>query len=367
MKKRIISVMLAAMILCAGCGAAINIEEDEITSEDKVEEFEDAKSESSNEVATISSEESSVDTSEEIDITDEEDDTTKDTDTSKDEDDSTNDVSIYESFVSNTEEVFFDESVSDILPYSLQRNFDLSKGYTIDEIIEASLDSYTSYDDSKDDPSFETKYIDCGNDGIDELLVDIRFPGMETADYTDYEEKYVDRWVIKEIDGKLIVKYVGALRHESYTIINDYGYIKNEVMGAYNGVLSESYGYLDADANWVLYYKYNYYLDMDDYVREKGNYGYDLDCSSDGWSNMQVEEYIFDDEAKITDSKDSGFITYYKYDSDGIIEDDSIYEDSSIYKKTFDDADVNICPYSEVEKRLEERREEIGLSEDVMG
>nr|MCR4635767.1 hypothetical protein [Butyrivibrio sp.] len=117
MKKRIISVMLAAMILCAGCGAAINIEEDEITSEDKVEELEDAKSESSNEVATISSEESSVDTSEEIDITDEEDDTTKDTDTSKDEDDSTNDVSIYESFVSNTEEVFFDESGSDILPY----------------------------------------------------------------------------------------------------------------------------------------------------------------------------------------------------------------------------------------------------------
>ena len=356
------------MILCAGCGAAINIEEDEITSEEKVEEFEDAKSESSNEVDTVSSEESSVDTSEETDnTTDEEDDTTKDTDTSKDEDDSTNDVSRYESFVSNTEEVFFDESGSDILPYSLQRNFDLSKGYTIDEIIEASLDSYTSYDDSKDDPSFETKYIDCGNDGIDELLVDIRFPGMETADYTDYEEKYVDRWVIKEIDGKLIVKYVGALRHESYTIINDYGYIKNEVMGAYNGVLSESYGYLDADANWVLYYKYNYYLDMDDYVREKGNYGYDLDCSSDGWSNMQVEEYIFDDEAKITDSKDSGFITYYKYDSDGIIEDDSIYEDSSIYKKTFDDADVNICPYSEVEKRLEERREEIGLSEDVMG
>ncbi len=349
MKKKIIKSVagiMATAIVITGCSSA----------QLKLDSENDAAVEESNMAdSEISEDKANSDVSEEF--------STKESEELAEE---TEDVSMYEAFISNAEKVYFDEE-SDVLPYHLQRKFDISEGYTLDELIETSLNAYYDNDESKGDPSIQNQYIDCGKDGVKELLVDIRYPGMEDSEYEEFDDKYVDHWVIKEIDNRLIVKYFGTDSLRSYTYINEYGYISILNTGAYLGVIPETFGYLDENANWVLYYRYYYYLDMSDFVREKGNLGLNLEYSSEEWKDMQVEEYLFDDEAGYTDSDKTGFTIYVKTDDNGVVEDDSIYGDSSEYKEFFDDAGINTCPRSEVEKRLEERREEIGLSEDVMG
>ena len=346
MRLRGLFTTLAITVLCVGCGINENNKLDEVNTESSIavsiEASEEATDEASEEATDEASEETTEDTS----------------------NISTQDR--YKAFASDSEKVYFDESGSEILPYDLGELFDLSKGYTISELIETSLVSYSMYDKEKGEPSFETKLIDCGKDGIDELQVDIRYPGMEDDHYEEDDDQYIDHWIIKDIDDKLVVKFFGASRLSSYTIINQYGYVENKTIGAYNGVLPESYGFIDKDGNWVLYYKYYYYLDVNDYAREKSPSGAELDFTSDEWKNMQIEEYLFDKNAKITESEKEGFITYFKYNDTGIIEDDSIYEASSVYKELFNEAGINTCKRGEVEKKLEERRAEIGLSDDIL-
>lgn len=359
--KTIAGAMVATIVL-SGCDSSqISLEADEAATEVSKEDVSVEKDEAATEesVEDASTKDASVEENTDDATLDESSD-----DEDSDESASLDNSELYEAFIDGSEKVYFNEE-DDILPYRYQQNLNYGEGYTVDELIEGSLASCYKYDDSKGDPTFESKYIDCGNDGIKELVVEVRFPGLENDEYEESEE-YLDEWVIKDIDGKLVAKYYGYTAHYWYTSINEYGYVSVNTVGAYLGVLTEQFGFLDENADWVLYYNYYYYLDMDDYVREKGNKGLILDCSSDDWNEMQVEEYVFDEKAPYTDSEKTGFMTYYKYDNDGIIDDDSIYEDSSIYKQTFDEAGVNTCPRSEVEERLEKRREEIGLSEEIM-
>ncbi|PWT27650.1 hypothetical protein [Butyrivibrio fibrisolvens] len=363
MKKRTLSIMLVVSLLCTGCGTTFNLSDVGNKSTKSIkEESMDLQNKSSNKEENISDNSNSSSDVSSIEVNENESSEAGSTNGNTD----TDGIDRYEAFISNTEKVYFDEE-SDVLPYHLQRKFDNSEGYTLDEIIETSLNAYYDNDKSKGDPSIQKQYIDCGKDGVKELLVDIRYPGMENSEYEEFDDKYVDHWVIKEVDNQLVVKYFGTDSLRSYTCINEYGCVNILNIGAYLGVLPETFGYLDENANWVLYYRYYYYLDMSDFVREKGNLGLNLEYSSEEWKDMQVEEYLFDDEAGYTDSDKTGFTIYVKTDDNGVVEDDSIYGDSSEYKEFFDDAGINTCPRSEVEKRLEERREEIGLSEDVMG
>ena len=347
MKKRVVLAVICMTFAVAACGKK-TVNDAEVTQEQSQEPSQGQSEELTDDASDVEASEDAY--------------------SSADEDSASSNPAdnLYEAFISNAEKAYFDEIVSDILPAELKREFDLSKAYTVDEIIETSLSAYKRYDDSKGEPSVETSYIDCGIDGKEELLLEIRYPGMEDSEYAESGDEYVDHWVIKEIDDKLFVKFFGGSRQGSYTVINQNGYVENITVGAYNGVLPESYGYLDKDADWVLYYRHYYYLDMGDYAREKALYGVELDLSSEDWNNMQVEEYIFDDEAEVTEVDQNGFITYFKIDDAGVVDDKSIYEDSSVYKKTFDNASIVVCPYSDVEERLKERRAEIGLTDEIM-
>ena len=91
-------------------------------------------------------------------------------------------------------------------------------GDLVDEI-------YEFYDLNTDDKVVEYAYLDCGNDGIDELAVRITVP---IGDQTEY-------FIIKEIGGQLETIYSVDAWPRRKVMLGQYGFIALEASGGAAG------------------------------------------------------------------------------------------------------------------------------------
>ncbi len=152
--------------------------------------------------------------------------------------------------------------------------------------------------------------------------------------------------------------------------ISDNGYYWSSGKSGQN-TISSTEGYFDANVNWHFYYGRIYYLDMDAFVRDLNNYAQnyninidmDKDYNSDEWRDAQVLVYFFDEDDAY--NYENYKCVLYLYDSNGNL-DSSIYDKDSLYYKEFEEMGIEIYSKEDIDVLLKNKREEIGLDEEII-
>ncbi|MBR6402688.1 MAG: hypothetical protein IKS48_04840 [Eubacterium sp.] len=227
--------------------------------------------------------------------------------------------------------------------------------YTISEIKDA-LNKYIE----KGIGSMEYAYIDCGVDGVKEMVLRIEMPSVHPG------AKYF--WVIKEIESRLQVIYAFEEFGEGYrdhVSINKFGYIEIEYRDA-TSVLSHHSSYIDADGKYEDGYGLSYNRSFEGFAGEMEEKGY-LDRNLDGeiyWYGLHLEP-------NNSGNTQENYISYEVYDEETKEKMDipNLYTDSK-YKKVMDYFnDVcgdKIITMDELNQKIEDKLDSIGLTEQIM-
>lgn len=260
----------------------------------------------------------------------------------------------YKAFLDGDEKAYFDNTFFLDISDEIAGAFDKKRGYTIYEIMETVIG--TSAFEGGGYNQAKPELIDCGMDEEKELLVDLSLPSYKDPVY-DMGEYYSNLLVIKEVDGRLETMFYTDSKAYSFGSVNAAGYVEYGGSARF-GIGVTGAGFLDADANWHLYYQDTYYLDHADYKRNRGLED-KLDTSSPEWEKVAINEYSFDDDS-------DPMAVYFLCDDNGAIRDPAAYTDVAVYRKAFEDAGIKAISGGEVGDLLTLRRDEIGLSLDVI-
>lgn len=235
------------------------------------------------------------------------------------------------------------------------------KAYTYDEMNQLFIE-----DTGCDDVTLsneEYAFIDCGNDGIPELIVGQVFmlPMDEAKLYS----------IFKYIDGELFLislKY-GYCRTEIN--VNNYGYITES--GSGGAVLYEFSGYyVNADGEEIFLYSEDDEMGMHGPVISEYNFPthsapegyYDMYCSdpdSDGeYTTVRYNftEYVYTEDD--SEYYSNNFYTFYDGNA-------AYAEPSPELKKIYDDNGLMYYECSEAERMIKEHEESLGVTDEIRG
>ncbi len=254
----------------------------------------------------------------------------------------------YESFLKGEGKLYFNQ----YMPSGYEAiQFEKTKGYTLSELLAVLKGKYTDVDI---DMEIDYAYLDCGNDGVEELA--IRFNGISV----EGPEISTQVYVIKDIEEKLECCYYYETWSRSHTDINCYGYVTSS---GSNGASNHGYdaGYIDADGKWNFIH----------YTEEEWNVGA-LDWNqkfgklSEIAAGKQYEGYIVVTTTRfeeiLTDEDFYHMKNYYAYYVDGVEGD--VYSDG-IYKEIFDEAGVKTYRPEEIEAMISEKEISLGITEEI--
>jgi len=184
----------------------------------------------------------------------------------------------------------------------------------------------------EDSCDFDYKYIDCGCDGENELMICIR------KDYITYI------FVLKDVGGDLFIRYVAEDGDRSQTGISEDGYVTGTGKGGAELAIDE-YGFLDKDVRYNLFFTRQYYLALD-----PGMAGIE---DEEVLNNHQLLVYSFDMDYEADDEESMCELYDIRRDDDVV--------DPQI-KDAFIGAGYKFYSKKEIKERLLKRADEIGLS-----
>jgi hypothetical protein len=263
---------------------------------------------------------------------------------------------LYEDFFDGSEKAEFDQSgdrgeyvvLSDVLTDG--------KSYTLDEIKEL-LTAEDQYGDGWEVNNTYRSTIDCGLDGDIEMLVNL-----------DFDSEFSLDMVIKNVDGSLVICFAADSWSRSETSIRYNGEVSSYGSGGAASHGGES-GFINAEGKYVLWY----------YEWEEG-----LEAGSDGTVSMnyykedgsyetvtvEIPEntYLYQERIAFSDADSDEYYYFYLLDEDynEIPEDtsdpDNPYE---LIRKAHEEAGIKVITPDESDELIEERRLEIGLTDDI--
>lgn len=250
--------------------------------------------------------------------------------------------------------------------------------YTLDDLVDQTVEDYTrnlweGMDRPLSDPvRAEIALIDCGNDGVPELLLHISVP-TEVEEWERY-------FIIKDIGGSLETVYSRTAWSRSGVTVNQYGYISGDASGGFN-VMAYDRGFVDDKGT----YQRLYYLETTGFAASEDGSAYLRNLYVDGRTvdtgeNVELgdnpQNYLFLDCA--FDSKSSGssdhLYSFIKEDEfkepghgSGVFSDadESLYDESTPLMKLFRENGIDIRSISDINKFLLNRETEIGFRGDL--
>lgn len=215
------------------------------------------------------------------------------------------------------------------------------KEYDINEIIKCIENDHNTVDG---DPKY--CYIDCGEDGIKELLVKLDLGTSSSLSF-----------ILKEFDGKLKICYSGEAWERSELSISDTGMISSAGSAgatAHGG----DFAFVNADGDYKFFYSsmtegdpYNYYAynEAGDMVTVKFE-GLETE-------HFMITRYYIEDENGV----DHPYYTYDMLDEDySIITTDECFDESNPYMQRFIEAGIKVYKQNEIDEMLTKKAEEIG-------
>jgi len=265
----------------------------------------------------------------------------------------------YEKFMKNEMKVSFDRFMTK--DYMEEALYNKGSGYTLSELLHVVTSHYFKYSEKKKIDYMDYSYIDCGKDGVNELV--LRFNGMDI-----YEESTLV-YIIKYIEGKLSVCYYYETWSRSESTINEYGYYQsNGSNGASNH--SEEYSVIDKDGNWQFIASIESELDINQLSWSDELKQIPKVAEAKGISgNIELITVCFDNNENVinssVDENKERFYTFKVYnDNWEPIKDENLYT-NSIYKEIFDEALVPFITPDEVSKMILKKEEKVGATAEI--
>ncbi|WP_026650786.1 hypothetical protein [Butyrivibrio proteoclasticus] len=221
----------------------------------------------------------------------------------------------------------------------------VGESYTLQEICDA-LENAGEYGT---DPDLTFTVIDCGQDGAEELAVEIGLSAM-----------YHLNMVIKEINGELVICYDEGSSDKHSVDINTDGTIEATQFSAAN-IHSYDYAFINADGEYVFYYGYTetYGIVDDSYDIYQGDTKISIPVDNLEKDNIAVLEYYYEQDYKTRDY----FFSFYSFDLEDnwkVIPREENSEDISTIMERFESAGYKTLTSEEVETTLALRAKEVG-------
>lgn len=309
------------------------------------------------------------DTTQQAEVQNEDDKNEAETDKTKSESvkaDAIDDKAIYEEFLAGKGQVYFDkyfENRRREYKDTEYVRFEENKAYSFGEFIDAVV-AHTACEEAGGLRLDEVQYayIDCGMDEVPELA--LRFPNVE-----EWGSLYTYIYVIKNIDNKLQVCYVGESSYRSNVDVSTNGLIDYDGAG---GAAVEYYekAFIDKDGNTQLIYElekiygvYNLYLpNMYNGVEYAEELGIADTIVTEGYTFDYIEST--DDYSDVINNR---IYTYYRTDDDYyIVEDDpSIYKEGSPYYEYMKATDLNTMTPNKLETFMSGHKAKIGYTDKL--
>lgn len=267
----------------------------------------------------------------------------------------------YENFLADEGTMSFERFMTK--GYMGEDLFRSDKEYTFSEVLDVITEFYFQYSDDKRLESIDYGYIDCGNDGVKELV--ICFNGIDVYAANDSSTLV---YVIKYIEGELALCYSYETWPRSYTEINEYGYYES---AGSSGATNHSFesGIIDKDGN----VKSIVYIESEFELYGLG-WHEELSKLSEAAEGKEINDYFevlrisFDrngNDSFLGSNNGKEVYSFYIYDENfDEIEDDTLYT-QSVYKDIFDEAGVSFVTPDEFENMILEKEEELGVTSKI--
>lgn len=268
------------------------------------------------------------------------------------------DMDMYEAFLNN-EEVVYGDRVDYANYYSesdadFDLEFEKGRGYTLTEFVLRNVECEVSQFESADLTTVNYAYIDCGNDGVKELAIQLIMD-------SEYMGQINKEYIIKEIGGKLQICYraYGLYRTEEY-IANNYGLIySGGSSSAYS--YSSGYGYVNEDGDYVF---------LNSVETEYG-----LGCEFDGLGGIYDVASKYRDDIDVDQMYMDGYVFSNPSDFDFENNDYSEYlktieyvaypEGDELVQNIFDEAGIKLYTEAEMQAKVLADVESKGLSKEI--
>lgn len=225
---------------------------------------------------------------------------------------------------------------------------EVGKSYTMEEIAKA-IESSNEYEEMKLTSNVEYTTIDCGKDGVPELLAEAPFG-----------DEFRLLMIIKEIDGELVMCYDQDTWSRSYVEVRPDGVIEGS---GSNGAAAHvvEYSYVDASGEYRFYYGLEEtYTLFGDFYAYKGKDMVTLSTEGLDADHLGVRDYYFEADYEKREH-------YYEYfvidDNFEDVTTEADYDDSNEFKKKFSAEGIKTYTKAEMEKMLKDRAAEIGYPE----
>jgi hypothetical protein len=268
----------------------------------------------------------------------------------------------YEKFMKNETQLSFDR----FMPKDdMGENF-YKKGsvYTLSEVLEIIITYYYEYPTNMNIQFIDYSYIDCGKDGVNELV--LRFNGMDI--YAEDDDSTL-AYIIKYIDGKLSLCYYYETWARSESTLNEYGFYQSYGSIGFNHH-SSGCSLIDKDGCWQPIVFIDYVTDINQlaWSDELGQIPNVAEAKG-VTGGIEVDTICFDNNENMADSNEVGdkecFYTFYVYDDKWeLIEDANLYT-NSLYKEIFDEAKVPFITPDEVSVMIKEKEEKLGATAEI--
>jgi hypothetical protein len=253
---------------------------------------------------------------------------------------------LYEAFKAGTAKAKY-RGTGDRASYvEISKALQKGQSYTMEEIAAAieSIDEYNDFDYNSD---VEYSYIDCGQDGAQELLAVAQL----SAEFRFF-------MIVKEIDGELVICYDQDAWSRCDVVVNSDGTIESSGSGG-AAVHIVDYAYVDAAGDYKFYYGLEETLTLfgDYYAYTTGENYAEIPTEGLDQEHLGVRDYYF--EADYTDRTHSH--SYFILDDNyNDVTTDADYDDSNELKTRFTEAGIKTYTAAEIDQMLKDRASQIG-------
>lgn len=271
----------------------------------------------------------------------------------------------YEKFMKNESKVSFDR----FMPKN-KKNMDdkdlFKKGseYALSEVLSIVTANYFQNFTNKKIGYIDYSYIDCGKDGVNELVLCLN--GMDLYSKDDSSTLV---YIIKYIDGKLSLCYYYETWARSHSTLNEYGYCESGgSSGASNS--GENYGLINKDGIWrpIVSIEHEQNINQLTYKRDLGKIP-EVAKKKGIPDGIEIDTIKFDYGENAANSGEAGnkecFYTFYVYGNNREpIKDPNLYTNSK-YKEIFDEAKIPFITPDELSAMISEKEEKVGATAEI--
>lgn len=249
---------------------------------------------------------------------------------------------LYEDFLAGNAKAKF-TGEADLGSYiNLGNALTVGESYTLDEIIgncekgdEIEAFTFTGKQNS---------YIDCGQDGNKELLVEL-----------EYGAEFTLKMIVKDMGGELDIIYSRDQWSRSDLEINDDGTIESSGSGGAT-IHGFDQAYIDADGKYHFYYgSEDYGMPYSYYAVKDGEYVV-LDFEGLDTDHFMITSYWTSD----AENKDYYYTLVELDDNYEVVENADLYSESNPFRQKFDQAGIPVYTAEEVNRILDDRAAQIG-------